>query len=67
MMDLPLVLLWQWEVTTQTHQSQNKPVKRGAITSKSFLFGAQGTKVLCCLWNSVCLLNEGLLSAMMLE
>lgn len=66
-MDLPLVSLWQWEVTTRTRESQNKPAKGGAITSKSFLFGAQGTKVLCCLWNSVCILKEGLPSAIMWE
>lgn len=66
-MDLPLVPLWQWEVTTRTRESQNKPVKGGAITSKFFLFGTQGTKVLGCFWNSMCILNEGLLSAMIRE
>ena len=47
------------EVTTLAHKSQNNSVKAGAFITKSFLLGAQSTKVFCCLWDFVYKQLEG--------
>lgn len=53
-MDRLPVPLWQVKSPPLAQKSQNNPVKARTFITESFLPSAQGRKILCCLWNSVC-------------
>lgn len=43
------------EVTSLAHEGRNHSVECGPFVSKALLPGAQGSEVLCCLWDDICL------------